>query len=131
MCEKPSISERLTKYRMSTFIPAAHYMYIEATYQLSGDQARLLSRPIYVTGSANMTNCTFQFWYHMYGEDIGTLNVYARSTNVPLVQNLLWSKSGDQLNQWHNAKVSFSWDHSNSFQVCTLNNYCLPFLTDS
>ena len=46
----------------------------------SGYQARLLSPQIDVAGPKS-TNCTFQFWYHMYGVGIGTLNVHVKSTD--------------------------------------------------
>ena len=51
-----------------------HYMYIEASApRKQGDKARLMS-PTYTDNSA----ICVQFWYHMYGNGIGTLNVYAQ-----------------------------------------------------
>ena len=49
-------------------------MYIEASApSKQGDKARLMS-PTYTDNSA----ICVQFWYHMYGNGIGTLNVYAQ-----------------------------------------------------
>ena len=49
-------------------------MYIETSYpRKQGQKARLLS-PSYTDNS----DICVQFWYHMYGDGIGTLNVYAQ-----------------------------------------------------
>lgn len=49
-------------------------MYIEASSpRTTGDAARLIS-PLY---QDNQAVC-LSFWYHMYGNGIGTLNVYAQ-----------------------------------------------------
>ena len=48
-------------------------MYIETSYpRKQGQKARLLS-PAYTDNS----DICVKFWYHMYGNGIGTLNVYA------------------------------------------------------
>ena len=41
------------------------------------------------------------FYYHMYGRDIKTLNVYNGG-------NVIWTKSGNQGNAWKKAEVSIS-----------------------
>ena len=51
-----------------------HYMYIEASApRLRGDIARLLS-PRYT----DRQDMCVQFYYHMYGNGMGTLNVYTK-----------------------------------------------------
>ena len=52
------------------------------------------------------------FWYHMYGKDMGTLNIYSNVSNKNV---LLWSHSGDKGNQWLNGKISIK--SSRSFRV--------------
>lgn len=53
---------------------AGYYMYIEATRKSAGEKARLLSpKASVVDGDSCVT-----FWYHMYGVNIGQLNVYAK-----------------------------------------------------
>lgn len=48
-----------------------------------------------------------RFWYHMYGPDIGALNVYARTTfNGPLIKQ--FTKVGNQGDMWKKAIVTFS-----------------------
>ena len=80
-------------------------MFIETSSpRKTGDKAQLLS-PRY--GATN-GKC-LQFWYHMYGRSIGTLNVRIRR----LVQGkptyfLQWSRSGDHGNRWRVAQVKLS-----------------------
>ena len=51
------------------------YIYIEASTPNQGDTAWLISEDFYPT----LGRCV-QFWAHMYGGDIGDLNVYIRGT---------------------------------------------------
>ena len=48
----------------------------------------------------NQSNGCIQFWYHMYGGSMGTLNVKVNG-------NVVWTKSGDQGNQWRRAAQIF------------------------
>ncbi|XP_047128245.1 MAM and LDL-receptor class A domain-containing protein 1 isoform X1 [Hydra vulgaris] len=76
------------------------YLYIEASYpRVKGDIARILS-PL-VRGDKVKSRC-FQFWYHMYGPDIGSLNVYRKSGNSMLK---LWIRVGDNGNVWRLGQV--------------------------
>jgi len=86
-------------------------MYIEVSpLNLNkGDFARLLS-PRY---PATQGSC-LQFWYHMYGRAIGTLNVYLRSRSWSMSK--VWSKTGNDTNIWNVAQVSVSSRYS--YQVC-------------
>ena len=51
-------------------ITDGYYIYIEATSNDEGEKSRLVS-PVQLPGQYCLT-----FWYSMYGEDIGSLNVY-------------------------------------------------------
>lgn len=76
-----------------------YYVYIEASKQIENDSARLVS-PIY----AKMENgFCFQFYYHMYGEAIGSLNVYVKKENDSADTTHLtplFSQSGNKGNKW-------------------------------
>lgn len=63
-------------------------MYMESSGRIKGDVARLLS-PVY-TGQ-NAPKC-LQFWYHMYGKNTGTLNVYLVSSGAK--GKPVWTKTG-------------------------------------
>ena len=93
-------------------------MYIETSSpRSSGDIARLVS-PLHLNqGNSGRQSCILEFWYHMYGEDIATLNVYSRSAGVDNTETLIWSLSGNQLNAWHPASTSFVWSQPFAFQV--------------
>lgn len=101
-------------------------MYIETSYpRKQGDKARLIS-PTYPAVKGGQC---FQFWYHMYGQDIGTLNVYVKSPSgkpgVPV-----WLRSGDRGNIWKIAQVAVT--SSSNFQVGaffaeTIMNHLLLF----
>jgi hypothetical protein len=69
------------------------YLYIEtSTPRQFGDKATILTPNL--NGSQCMT-----FSYHMNGRDIGVLNIYASDQTI-------FSKSGNQGNQWVGVKTS-------------------------
>ena len=64
------------------YVVDGHYIYLESSSPRSqGEQARLLSTRIPSAGARYIQNCSLEFWYHMYGADIGSLNVYIRSAD--------------------------------------------------
>ena len=66
---------------------AGYYLYIETSSpRVQGDKATILTP--YFNGPQCM-----KFSYHMYGSDIGSLNIFANNQKI-------FSKSGDQGNQW-------------------------------
>ena len=90
-------------------IPAisGYYAYIEASSpRIAGDTARVLSGPLRSTGD---TSYCFSLWYHMFGSDIGSLNVYTRDSdgsNERLVKDLeitycILRHSTTVLHQWY------------------------------
>ena len=75
------------------------YTYIETSSpRVQGDKARYIS-PL-VTSSAS-ARC-LEFWYHMYGPHVNTLNVY---TNTTSLGSPVFSVSGSQGNKWKKAQV--------------------------
>ncbi|XP_078583854.1 enteropeptidase-like [Branchiostoma floridae x Branchiostoma japonicum] len=75
------------------------YIYIETSSpRRTNDRAVLLSADI----PANQTKC-LQFWYHMYGYGVGTLNIklYANET----FSQPIWTRRGTQQNAWRLAHV--------------------------
>ncbi|KAH3819585.1 hypothetical protein DPMN_121324 [Dreissena polymorpha] len=49
-----------------------------------------------------------KFWYHMYGADIGSLNIYM-ATGSKLPGKLLWTVSGNQGDVWKSGHVPLSY----------------------
>jgi len=72
------------------------YAYIEATGMSQGDNAKLVKGDF----SFSSRKC-LSFYYHMYGSTMGTLNVYVG-------QKKIFTKTGDQGNQWKQAMVNIT-----------------------
>ena len=66
-------------------------MYVEASLpRRQGDKALLTSEEFFRTSSSG--RC-IKFWYNMYGNSIGTLNVYYKTNTTKTV---IWGLSGQQ-----------------------------------
>lgn len=73
------------------------YMYLEATTTTPG-QAALIS-PVYIKDAG--LACNVSFFYHMYGDHIGFLKAYVKtSSNSTDLGTLLWQKQGEQEKEW-------------------------------
>lgn len=83
----------------TTNTPNGHYYYLPSSdADLTGQTAKM-SSPLYPADKA----CV-QLWYHMYGQSMGTLNVYQQSEEGQ--QALLFSQTGDQGPLWRFAQAS-------------------------
>ncbi|XP_060031575.1 MAM domain-containing glycosylphosphatidylinositol anchor protein 2 [Erinaceus europaeus] len=115
---KQSTATRNTKYTPNTGPNAdrsgskeGFYMYIETSRpRLEGEKARLLSPVFSIApknpyGPTNSAYC-FSFFYHMYGQHIGVLNVYLRLKGQTTIENPLWSSSGNKGQHWNEAHVN-------------------------
>lgn len=93
---------------------AGYYMYIETSYpRKPNDKAWLLS-PQYP--SAPSGKC-LNFWYHMSGSNIGTLNVYIKDGLT--IGTKVWNETGDQGKFWLHARAPIK--INNKYQVlCSL-----------
>lgn len=82
-----------------------HYLYIESSEpQVFQNRAALLS-PILNTTDAK--DCTFRFYYHMFGKHIYRLAIYQRIWSNTRGQ-LLWQVFGDQGNRWIRKHLNVS-----------------------
>lgn len=72
-----SCDDCVTSFETSCFI--GYYMYVETspTGRQVGDVA-ILRSPKYNASSSACNACMLEFWYHMFGTAIGTLDVSAR-----------------------------------------------------
>ncbi|CAE1138337.1 unnamed protein product [Acanthosepion pharaonis] len=73
-----------------------YYMYTEASTGYYGAKTRLNS------SVSVYSPLTIQFWYHMFGVNIGTLNVITVTNNY---EKKVWSKSGNKGNVWKFACI--------------------------
>ena len=105
---------------------AGYYMYIESNgYHRPGDRAWLVSETIPAPRSA-LGGCV-NFYYHMYGAGMGTLNVYTGPPESSSSQNktLVWTVSGNQGNVWLSgrAPVSANQSYAVTFEGVYGGNY--------
>ena len=81
---------------------SGNYIYLNSSFTNANELANLLSPSLDLNG---LTNPKFEFWYHMFGATVSTLNVHVDAgagwMNV-------WSKAGDQGNQWKRGDVDLS-----------------------
>ena len=88
----------------STFFSLGHYMFIETSLpSVAGDVARLIS-PRYPASTEY--NC-LQFYYHQYGADVDTLNVFKLDIGGSLNPVKLFTAQGNRFNEWHVVEVNF------------------------
>ncbi|XP_066292845.1 P-selectin-like [Branchiostoma lanceolatum] len=85
------------------------YMYTEASSGFTGTTASLTLPTIPSDGQ----NC-LRWFYHMYGSDMGTLNVYVSQPQYP--DMLVWTRSRDQGNRWLSATTPV-FTNARAFQV--------------
>ena len=91
-----------------------YYMFIETSApRVPGDKARLYSKPY--PASPGTIKC-FSFWYHMYGADVGSLNVYILTnlaSDTFSTEVMRWSLSGDWGNTWQQGQFNISTQYTN------------------
>nr|KAG5689549.1 hypothetical protein BaRGS_022052 [Batillaria attramentaria] len=75
---------------------AGGFVFIESSApRRTGDKAWLISQPFPAFTGARC----FNFWYHMYGSGIGSLNVYVDDT-ANTTKTLLWSQKDNKGDRW-------------------------------
>lgn len=86
---------------------SGHYMYIEASSpRLPNDTARLIS-PSYAPTAPGQPFC-LQFYYNMYGVDVGALNVYMTPSGRTSVtgKSPLWERNFNQGPKWNLGEIT-------------------------
>ena len=84
----------------SSYSTTGSYIYIEASPQMPGDAARLLSDWI-----EPIEEVCIQFWYHMYGSDIGNLSIYLKTNQS---EKVVWTLLGNQGDQWRFGQTALN-----------------------
>ncbi|XP_041944947.1 MAM and LDL-receptor class A domain-containing protein 2 isoform X2 [Alosa sapidissima] len=82
----------------STNTDAGHYYYLESSNQLPASRARMASSAF----PSGQGKC-LQFWYHMFGQGMGTLNVYQQPAEGEAV--LVFSRAGNMGELWRLAQA--------------------------
>jgi len=90
----------------TTFTSTGHYMYTEATEFQPGEIAKLRLPSLNYTSKPEGAVC-LTFWYHMFGEHIGTLNVTHNN-------DVLFSLSFNQTYNWIQQNVTIQFPSAGS-----------------
>lgn len=90
----------LTQAWMFVNISEGYYMYTAASVRYANQTARIESPQITPRGKSQCLT----FWYHMYGPNIGVMNLYVKKR--PTLDSPLWTRAGDQGNQWQQGVVT-------------------------
>ncbi|CAK8694007.1 unnamed protein product [Clavelina lepadiformis] len=110
-----STGNRLTGPEQDHTTGSGYYYYMESGQADGGDLSRTVSPVLSGTGG----NCSVvQFYYYMYGDDIGTLNLYLAQGPPYTFEHPLWSLSGEQGKKWIKAEinVTFHSDYKIAFE---------------
>lgn len=82
----------------------AYYAYMESSFPNYGSKTAILNSPCF---NVNVSNGYVRFKYHMYGSTTGNLR-FQVSTNNGSSWTTLWTRSGDQGNNWLTSTVNVS-----------------------
>ncbi|XP_067933315.1 MAM and LDL-receptor class A domain-containing protein 1-like [Watersipora subatra] len=77
------------------------YLYLETSRTVDKDVPVHLESAMYVSST---DKCKLTFWYSMYGQRVGSLNVLLKNEKGELLK--LWSRSGNQGEKWQQATVN-------------------------
>lgn len=91
----------LSVYSDNLLIFIGRYLFIESSApRLAHETAIIRSETIPSSGDGKCV----QFWYHMYGDHIGSLEVNMR-VGFGLSETIVWKLSGNQGNKWIQAQA--------------------------
>lgn len=112
----------LPLYFFSFFPSSGYYVYIESSSPAqSGDTSALISPDI----AAGNTRC-LEFFYHMYGVNVGSLEVQTLDTDDgSALPQRIWRKSGNRGETWQRGLVTID-ATTNTIQVSILTHLPLP-----
>ncbi|XP_041467512.1 MAM and LDL-receptor class A domain-containing protein 1-like [Lytechinus variegatus] len=104
---------RTGPYRDHTTQTIGHYMVMDASTKgyTEGDRARMVSLVHQSNG-----DCRFRLWYHMFGSNMGTLNIFMK-TSIGGYMTTLFTKTGHSNDYWELADVDLTVSGSTNFQV--------------
>ena len=105
-----SYQTRLFLHYVCCYVSQGYYIFIEtSSLRPTGDKAKLISQQFNGTSSSSC----FTFWYHMYGQSIGSLNLYQL---VGQTETLIWTQSGNKGNSWLSGQVPVG--NGAGYKVC-------------
>lgn len=87
-----------------------HYIYIEAkgNDNQGADKARIISPKIRGIQANDREAFCVVFWYYMFGDTVGELNVYLRNESSPNLGRPIWGMAGARGEKWRAAEVELN-----------------------
>lgn len=82
----------------------SHYWYTKASGGNAPNKSAML-KTMHCLRLNQLNNPVFEFYYHMYGNQMGSLSVQV-STDNEVTWTTIWTISGNQGNQWQKATVN-------------------------
>lgn len=92
------------------------YRYIESSGAGNPGKKAILSTKRCLNIS-NINNPVFRFQYHMYGNQMGGLEIQVSDDGGQTWGEAVWSKSGDQGDQWYDAEVNLAGYATNATRI--------------
>lgn len=78
-----------------------YYIYLETSSGSSGSKAQLQSPNFNI--NRGQRKC-LSLWFHMYGPNVGYLNVYLKKNGV--LGRPIWRRNGNKGNQWRQGTIN-------------------------
>lgn len=98
----------------TTGTSTGQYAFIKARNQLAGSKARLISSTLKVNQTTLSNSCEMRAYYHMYGQNIGSLKILTRNS-IGGEEKILFQKQGEVGNYWERADLVIK--DTNAFQI--------------
>eukprot|EP00094_Tigriopus_californicus_P003057 TCALIF_02944-PA protein Name:"Similar to MALRD1 MAM and LDL-receptor class A domain-containing protein 1 (Homo sapiens)" AED:0.07 eAED:0.07 QI:0/0.76/0.71/0.94/0.84/0.87/39/446/2521 len=84
----------------TTFGPEGRYLFINSSNEMAPNlAASIISVPFDKVRNVDQ-KCRVRFYFHMYGQDVGTLSLKVKPDNTPDESLSLWSTSSSKGNAW-------------------------------
>ena len=83
-----------------------HYMYVDGNFEGEAGSGSVLYSPDLIKES----EMCLSVWIHMFGEDVGRLNIYQMQENNE--ETLKWSRKGSRANMWEHTMFPLEEDFS-------------------
>nr|XP_054755750.1 MAM and LDL-receptor class A domain-containing protein 1-like [Lytechinus pictus] len=83
------------------------YLYISSSRTINSEDVARIMSPVATSSSSSSISSCVEFWYHMWGRDVETLNVYIKPESSDLLPSTPVTRvEGDQGNYWHRRKFT-------------------------
>lgn len=97
--------------------PQGHYVFMESSAPMAPNNTAHLISPQYAPQNPGSPIC-LTFYYQMYGQNVGTLNLYQTNGGTSPGAQPIWSRNFNQGQPWHQGQATLN--PSGTYRVCSL-----------